>query len=102
MLVGTIRNKLLKFSTLYIRMKEITVEKVIEILNANIENAEVTEDKLDEDLSELGMDSITFIKIIVALEEEFECEIPDSKLLIGEMNTANKIFQVLKDIETTT
>ena len=64
-------------------MKEITVERVIEILNANIENAEVSEDKLDEDLSELGMDSITFIKTIVALEEEFECEIPDSKLLIG-------------------
>lgn len=83
-------------------MKEITATKVIEILNANIENAEVTEDKLDEDLSELGMDSITFIKIIVALEEEFKCEIPDSKLLIGEMNTANKIFQVLKDIEVNT
>ena len=82
-------------------MKEITTTKVIEILNANINNAEVREDKLDEDLSELGMDSITFIKIIVALEEEFECEIPDSKLLISEMNTANKIVQVLKDIETT-
>lgn len=77
-------------------MKETTVEKVIEILNANIENAEISEDKLDEDLSELGMDSITFIKIIVSVEEEFECEIPDSKLLIGEMNTANKIVQVLK------
>ena len=83
-------------------MKEITVEKVIEILNASIENAKLTANKLDEDLSEFGMDSITFIKIIVALEEEFEREIPDSKLLIGEMNTANKIFQVLKDIEATT
>ena len=83
-------------------MKKITVEKILEILNANIENAEVKEDKLDEDLSALGMDSITFIKIIVALEEEFECEIPDSKLLIGEMNTANKILQVLQNIEVTT
>ena len=83
-------------------MKEITVEKVIEILNANIENAEVTGDKLDENLSEIGMDSLIFIKLIVSLEEKFECEIPDSKLLIGEMNTANKIFRVLKDIEITT
>ena len=83
-------------------MKEITVEKVIEILNANIENAEITEDKLDEDLFELGMDSITFIKIVVTLEEKFKCEIPDSKLLIGEMNTVNKIIQVLNDIEVTT
>ena len=74
----------------------------MEILNVNIETAEITDDKLDEALSELGMDSITFIKIIVAVEEKFECEIPDSKLLIGEMNTANKIFQVLKDIEATT
>ena len=83
-------------------MKEITVEKVIEILNTSIENAEIIKDKLDEDLSELGMDSITFIQIIVALEEEFECEVPDSKLLLGEMNTVNKIVLVLKDIEATT
>lgn len=83
-------------------MKEITVEKIIEILNASIEDAEVTEDKLDEDLFELGMDSITFIKIVVTLEGEFKCEIPDSKLLIGEMNTVNKIIQVLNDIEVTT
>ena len=83
-------------------MKEITIDKVIEILNENIENAEVIEDKFDENLSELGMDSITFIKIIVAVEEQFECEIPDSKLVISEMNTANKIFKVLKDIEANT
>ena len=69
------------------------MKKVIEILNSNIENSEVIEDKLDEDLTELGMDSFTFIKIIVALEDEFECEIPDSKLLIGEMHTAKKFFR---------
>lgn len=74
----------------------------MEFFNANIKNAKATDDKLDEDLSEFGMDSITFIKIIVAVEEKFECEILDSKLLIGEMNTANKIFQVLKAIEATT
>ena len=45
------------------------------------------------------MDSMTFIKIIVDLEEEFDCEIPDSKLLFSEMNTVNKIMQVLTEIE---
>ena len=83
-------------------MKEIAIEKVIEILNANIKNAKATEDKLDEDLSELGMDSITFIKIIVASGEEFECEVPDSNLLVGEKCTVNKVFHVLKDIQATT
>ena len=41
------------------------------------------------------MDSICFVKIIVSLEDEFECEIPDSKLLISEMNTAKKVIAVL-------
>lgn len=83
-------------------MKEITIEKVIEILNANIENAAISMDKLDVNLSELGVDSLTFITIIVALEDKFECEIPDNKLVMGEMNTAKKIFLVLKDILATT
>ena len=81
-------------------MKEITIEKVIEIIKMNIENVEITQDMLDENLISLGMDSITFVKIIVTLEEEFECEIPDSKLMIGEMDTINKVVQVLKNVET--
>ena len=59
-------------------------------------------DKLDVNLSELGVDSLTFITTIVALEDKFECEIPDKKLEMGEMNTAKKIFLVLKDILATT
>jgi Acyl carrier protein len=80
-------------------MREVTIEKVLDILNTNIENTEITTVQSDEDLSQLGMDSIMFIRIIVSLEEEFECEIPDSKLLITEMNTVNKIFKLLKSIE---
>ena len=44
------------------------------------------------------MDSITFIQIIVKLEETFDCEIPDSKLLISEMDTVQKIFDVLQEL----
>lgn len=47
-------------------------------------------------MQDLGMDSITFIQIIVGLEEAFDCEIPDSKLLITEMNTAQKMIEVLQ------
>ena len=77
-------------------MKEINTNKVIDILNVNIKNAEITSDKLDQSLIELGMESLTFIQIIVAIEEEFECEIPDSKLLITEMDTVEKIMNVLQ------
>ena len=79
-------------------MKEVEVKKVIEILNTSIENAEITSDKLDVNLSTLGMESIAFIQIIVALEEAFECEIPDSKLLITEMDTGEKIIAVLQEL----
>lgn len=80
-------------------MKEVTKEKIVEIININIENAEILIEQAEEDLSVFGMDSIAFIRIIVSLEEEFECEVPDSKLLLTEMNTVNKIYEVLSSIE---
>lgn len=52
--------------------------------------------QLNENLEELGMDSIAYIRIIVALEEEFKCEIPEEKLLISEMNTVSKIYEIIK------
>lgn len=79
-------------------MKDITTTKIIEVLNKNIDNSPINIENLDRDLSEIGVDSMQFITIIVALEEEFECEIPDEKLLISEMNTVNKIIEILQDI----
>lgn len=90
-------------------MKRITLIQVLKIINsglmANNEIGEekktiITEKMLDEDLSEKGMDSIAFINIIVSLEEEFECELPDEKLILSEMNTVNKIMDVLYELES--
>ena len=75
-------------------MKLVTTDNVLIVIN-RIEKLEVTEEQLEVNLLDLGMDSITFIEIIVALEEEFECEIPDSKLLITEMDTVRKMIDVL-------
>lgn len=80
-------------------MKKVTKHKITEVVNANIDNGAVTSEQYDNDLSELGMDSIRFIQMIVSLEEEFECEVPDSKLILTEMNTVNKIYEVLISIE---
>lgn len=80
-------------------MKQITTEEVLTVLNGFLKDTSITPDQMDADLSMMGMDSITFIQIVVSLEEEFGCEIPDSKLLISEMNTVNKIIEVLNSIE---
>lgn len=78
-------------------MKEVSTALVLEVINRS-ENMEVSQEKLKDSLPEMGMDSITFIQIVVALEEEFECEIPDEKLLITEMDTVQKMLDVLQSI----
>jgi phosphopantetheine attachment domain protein len=79
-------------------MKQISTDKIFEIVNSILKNSEITKNNVDENIFELGMDSIAFIHIIVALEEEFECEIPDDKLLINEMDTVKKIIDVLQTL----
>ena len=41
------------------------LDKILKIVNDNIENGEVSSDKFDDELSALGMNSISFIQIIV-------------------------------------
>ena len=79
-------------------MKEITKENILEIVNS-VQGIEVTVDQCDDDLLEFGLDSIKFIQIIVTLEETYECEIPDEKLMLTEMNSINKMFDVLQFVQ---
>lgn len=76
-------------------MEEVTINTILSIINKNIENVEITTDQADDDLSLLGIDSIKFIQIVVALEESLKIEVPDEKLLISEMGTVNKILSVV-------
>ena len=78
-------------------MKEVTVENILSVINS-LDNIEVSTEQLDESLPNLGMDSISFIQIVVGLEETFDCEIPDSKLLISEMDTVRKMLDVLQEL----
>lgn len=72
--------------------------KIIEIVNENVENLKLTSDKYDADLSQLGMDSIKFITIVIAFEEAFGIEIPDEYLLITELGTINKMKSVVSSV----
>jgi len=78
-------------------MKKVIVDDIINIINS-LENIKITNEQMDDDLSLLGMDSITFIQMIVALEEFYDCEIPDSKLLFSEFDTIRKIYNVISDL----
>lgn len=78
-------------------MKEVTLDDILHVINES-ENIHVSIEQVEENLTNLGMDSISFIKTVVGLEEVFECEIPDSKLFITEMDTVQKIFDVLQEL----
>ena len=78
-------------------MEEITSKKVLSVLK-NINKLHVTQDDLSKNLSELGVDSMLFIEIVIALEEEFDCEIPDSKLILHEIKTIRDIIDILQDM----
>lgn len=81
-------------------MKKVSVEKIIEIFNANIEEKQITAIDINENLSNIGINSLSFIRIIIALEEEYGCEFPDSKLLITELDSIQKIIDVLNEIHS--
>ena len=75
-------------------MREDILDKVLKVLNTNLENTEITFEQTEDDLSALGMDSILFIRVIVALEEAFDIEIPDEKA--AEIKTVQDIVDYIK------
>jgi acyl carrier protein len=80
--------------------KRIIEIKVKEIIDTTIEDFTIQEDKENCDLSLIGMDSLKFITVIVALEEYFKIEFPDEYLIIGNMNTVCKIAESVYSLTT--
>ena len=76
-------------------MKKYIIEKTREIIMEVLENVNITGEQYNVDLNELGMDSLAFIQMVVMLEEEFNIEFPDLKLQISEMNTLDKIVEIV-------
>lgn len=62
------------------------------------QDLDLTNANFDENISNFGIDSIGFIMLIINLEDEFGCEIPDNKLIFTEMDSINKIMFVMNSI----
>lgn len=69
-------------------MREIEVKSVI---IKELENLGIIVDEREEDIDllSIGMDSISFISFIVALEEKFEIQFPDEYLTMEVMTSLN-------------
>ncbi|MNH34086.1 acyl carrier protein [compost metagenome] len=52
-----------------------------------------------QDLTEIGLDSISFIRFIVNLEVQLGVEIPEEYILLTQMNTLNKVMEILSAVK---
>lgn len=72
--------------------------KVIKTLSELLADTKTESDiRLDDNLIELGLNSITFIKLVVMLESEFECEFEDENLDYTRYVTLRDIVKYLAD-----
>ena len=68
---------------------------IAEIVQKHVELLCIDESLYEKSLTEMGVDSIKFVCIIVDLEEEFKIEIPDELLLRSELDTIHRMAEVV-------
>lgn len=73
--------------------KDDIYEMISKLLEINVEKVKDIDE--DEDLMAYGMTSISFIQLIVMLEEKYNFNCKDEDLLIENFNTFAKLFSLL-------
>ncbi len=78
--------------------------KLIDILTVLFPDSGVDKDVLEytDIIDDLGMDSITFISIIVEIEDAFEIIVPDDMLLMENFRNVDLIIQIVEDAKNAT
>lgn len=74
-------------------------EGVIEILSKYSEHDNIKEYfENNDELSEIGVDSISFIKIIIELEQKFDVEFDDVALEFSSLNSFKKLCEYIEEL----
>lgn len=78
-------------------MSEEIQNKLIMIMKETLGEVEgISTIKPDDDLSSFGVNSVSFIKLVVAVEEEFGFEFDDEQLDFNNFRTINGIVEYIK------
>lgn len=77
--------------------------KLIDMLAVLFPDNGVNKDILEytDLMDDLGMDSITFISIIVEIEGIFEVIVPDDMLLMENFRSVDSIVQIIENVKNT-
>ena len=72
---------------------------ILQTISNNLETEVSLEQlALEKDLSKYNLNSLTYIKIIVALEEEFDIEFDDDELDIKSFQTVNDLVKCTENL----
>jgi len=75
-------------------------EEIIQIINRVLSAVLVEESAISEhaELTELGLNSLRFIRMVVDLEEELNIMISDEDLIIEKFSTKTKIYNIISSL----
>ena len=72
-------------------------ETLCNIIRDVLENKEIDDKKIKEQqLINLGLNSISFIKMVVKIESEFDIQYDDEMLLIDKLNTLGDLSKYIQ------
>lgn len=69
-------------------------EQIIEIIQQNVDLHQIIRDEMN--LEEIGVDSIAFISIIIAIEEEFNIRFDDMQLIYDHYQTVGDLIEAVQ------
>lgn len=74
------------------------IKEFVSVINDALDSQCITEREMDQELPDLGIDSIGFIRIIMLLEIKYDISIPDENLVYSKLNTLNAIYLLVEDL----
>lgn len=72
------------------------INHVIKHINSQFDKISINQKNLNDDLEDIGVDSLTFIEIIVYLEKYYNLEMPENLLIPSKFSS---IFSIIKTFE---
>ena len=74
-------------------------KEIINIINKNIHLSNLTgKIDIDTNLCDLGFDSISFIRVIIEIEDKFNIEFPEENLTLSKLSTIRNLCNCLDEI----
>jgi acyl carrier protein len=74
------------------------IDKLIPVIASIFSNNEIKNVTLHTQFSELGIDSVSFIQLIVEMENEFDIEFSDDDLMISEFETIKDLVARIENL----